>query len=1309
MSVDTDPKPYNEKTVSGARMLPEESFRGVQEIFNDAVEAEERLHLMEALIEKGVGVPSIEHYHRKQTIACRVRKNVKRKSNSINKDMKFKLKDARDHLKKVQRRKCRVVKRINTVLGDVNGKLFRKELEEKSQRLRGNIKLKNEEKVDHLSQKYLPDKDSVPDMLDRYKDSLLFGDYEKISFHPTDQPLIYGNLNMDEDERSALLLDPKFAVFDNLDEESFETEIEIAQAKMRWNSYDKGEEEEDEVELSEKEQERIDIIDAKMRQVYDSDSKIFDMRKLRATDVKLNNQVYLPKPQGVKYEAGLEMRRSKYLETFRQYAKENCDEKGRQKSNLTISEMRGLKKLKKRISEGEIIICQTDKSGRLAVMPMDMYHEAAMVHIGKDVEVDFEEAEKTQNLLNGHVSMWLKMTGMGAQWEHESRQRSTHIEDSVSIAPLYLLVKDHKECKPNCPPSTRPVCGAISGMNVHLSNIISPYLDALADEMPDTMEAISSEDCLSRIDRFNKNFDSGGNAEKISFQQTGDVEYGTDEEEFMDPEDIIEAQKDEKKQHESIVICGADVCSMFPSLDAKHTAKLVKEAAIESEIKFEGIDYKEVATYLAINLRSWEARKDGFYKLLPRRKYRTGQKPTITGKSAAGAESSHDDHWWYPRKEYTEEEKRFLFSKALEIGTLTLFQNHLYQFGGRIYKQRNGGPIGVSTSMSASRIVMGMFDRRLKWTMEESKLEAVVRFRYVDDLRIIMGAIKEGWRWEKGRMKFRKTWEIEELKKGMSRSEKTAIEMNKIMNDIFPELKFEMEYPEMFDTGRLPTLDFECFVEYGLIKYSFYQKPMAKKTLIARKSALPENTKVASLSQNLVRRMKHCSELLPDSERKRIVDTFANQVHGSGYSESQTKKIIRAGLTGYENLRKKVLQGKARMHRSAGEGYEGRKRKKLLDPGNWFKQKKGKEKKSFPSNQKGRKKKEKLINEEPELVTVMFVPQTPYGALAKDLQKVENEIAKLTGEKIRMVERGGTKIKDLLHKSNPWANGLCGRPNCLVCMNGDGKQNCSEKNIVYEIICLKCGEKQSGPDAGIKEGVRTCYVGTSSRTMYQRGAEHLDGLVNKKESNALYKHIVDVHGGEYVDFKMVVVKRHFSAMSRLLHESVRINRSARNPSIRILNSKAEFGFYNLPRLVVDATEEESKKVNSDKKKAEEGGEEKKSFLDSLKTVLDSSNKDQKNNRESKESNGPVKRKLETDDHGKKLEHQSRNNIFDCFNKKTTLKASVVTGDTKTKPNLGGQKTSRRKHKHVARNFKFKQKLTVTSEEVKILKRNFGLF
>ena len=151
------------------------------------------------------------------------------------------------------------------------------------------------------------------------------------------------------------------------------------------------------------------------------------MRKLRATDVKQNTYVHLPKSQGVQYESELEMRRNKYLSVFREYVRENCDEKSRQKSNLSAKENRGIKKLKKRISDGEIMICLTDKSGRFAAMPMEMYHEAAEVHIEKDKEITFKEAEGIQDELNGHCAMWMKMTQMGQKWEHKSRQRKTHI------------------------------------------------------------------------------------------------------------------------------------------------------------------------------------------------------------------------------------------------------------------------------------------------------------------------------------------------------------------------------------------------------------------------------------------------------------------------------------------------------------------------------------------------------------------------------------------------------------------------------------------------------------------------------------------------------------------------------------------------------------------------------------------------------------------------------------------------------------------------------------------------------------------
>ena len=67
-----------------------------------------------------------------------------------------------------------------------------------------------------------------------------------------------------------------------------------------------------------------------------------------------------------------------------------------------------------------------------------------------------------------------------------------------------------------------------------------------------------------------------------------------------------------------------------------------------------------------------------------------------------------------------------------------------------------------------------------------------------------------------------------------------------------------------------------------------------------------------------------------------------------------------------------------------------------------------------------------------------------------------------------------------------------------MCRNGDGKQNCREKNVVYEIACLKCAETNKNSK----------YVGQTSRSAYERGSEHLKGLLDKNENNPLYKHAI---------------------------------------------------------------------------------------------------------------------------------------------------------------------------------------------------------
>ena len=88
-------------------------------------------------------------------------------------------------------------------------------------------------------------------------------------------------------------------------------------------------------------------------------------------------------------------------------------------------------------------------------------------------------------------------------------------------------------------------------------------------------------------------------------------------------------------------------------------------------------------------------------------------------------------------------------------------------------------------------------------------------------------------------------------------------------------------------------------------------------------------------------------------------------------------------------------------------------------------------------------------------ISVMFVPYTRGGELAKRLRTAEEELGRQTGIKIKVVEKTGTRLVDLLHKSDPWQGQDCQRPGCLICVTkaktGRGlSQDCKKRNVVYK-------------------------------------------------------------------------------------------------------------------------------------------------------------------------------------------------------------------------------------------------------------------
>ena len=215
------------------------------------------------------------------------------------------------------------------------------------------------------------------------------------------QHLVHGEVHLDKDEAEAMLLDPKFAVMDNISAEGFELEVQAGLAKLRWHKMKEDRLEED---ITEAERERMEKLEAEARQIYDHGSKTVDYRKYRATDAPMNATLKLPPGQSPEYEAGLEIRQQKWMGTATQYIQEFCDDKGRQKDNLTPAQRRGLKKLQKRVADGEIAVIPTDKSGRMVVMSLEDYERAGEVHTSKDIEVSMEHAEEVAKELRGHTS-----------------------------------------------------------------------------------------------------------------------------------------------------------------------------------------------------------------------------------------------------------------------------------------------------------------------------------------------------------------------------------------------------------------------------------------------------------------------------------------------------------------------------------------------------------------------------------------------------------------------------------------------------------------------------------------------------------------------------------------------------------------------------------------------------------------------------------------------------------------------------------------------------------------------------------------
>ena len=395
---------------------------------------------------------------------------------------------------------------------------------------------------------------------------------------------------------------------------------------------------------------------------------------------------------------------------------------------------------------------------------------------------------------------------------------------------------------------------------------------------------------------------------------------------------------------------------------------------------------------------------------------------------------------------------------------------HDFMFGGKIYRQLSGGAIGMDLTGVLADVYLCEWDKQLMQGMIENEIECKLYKRYIDDINVIVKTSVEGGEREKV----------------------TMASLKRIANSIDESLTVKTDVTSEHDDGKVPILDLKVWIGKGKngsmkVLHEHYMKDVSSRMVIHVKSAHGERMKQNVLSNDIVRVMRNCSEELSEREGvSKHVSYYMRRMQYSGYSEQMRYQVLKRAFDVFEGKEQTI---------GSGERKSGKKKKH-----NWY-----------------------MKDNKSE--TVMVVDATPKECLKKAVEKV----AKLHKLKVKVVERRGRTIKNMLQKSNPFPTRKCSKNDCVICMNDMGI-DCRKRGVVYEVFCKErgCGKK---------------YVGQTGRTIYERMKDHMAQNKNMDRAgvSALEKHKHESHGGKEYEYGVRVIDNAYGRPSkRMLSEMVRI-------------------------------------------------------------------------------------------------------------------------------------------------------------------------
>ena len=580
------------------------------------------------------------------------------------------------------------------------------------------------------------------------------------------------------------------------------------------------------------------------------------------------------------------------------------------------------------------------------------------------------------------------------------------------------------------------------------------------------------------------------------------------------------------------MVLSLDVKALYPSLEPDKCQETIIESVLESRITFSNVNYSEIGKMLRILCTDSEIVKYRLGHLIPIRSLDlvgSRLKVKLSYLDSDSATKGLDKWTWRQNWDPTPAQQRRLM--AVYLGKLSkwIMTNHIYQFDGQMYLQLLGAPIGLQISVNIARLVMISWDKSMRRKLVENNIRCEMLLRYVDDVNLILRVLR-----------------TRNINQDQECDQMTAGKIVEIADSVRPGmLEFEADYASKNESGKLPILDLECWMEDDLVKTTFYKKSVATDSLITPKSGFTNRVTRNILVQEGVRRLVNCSPDLPASQRLHHLSLFSLLMKKSGHCQSFRQNIITRALQLYNIRRQGTL------YRSREQIQEARKSRSTKS--SWFK-KSGAD-------------------------AVINIPPSVNEELASQVKRKVDQLNLPDGCQVKVQQGYGRTVLSRVMTYNTKQSDGCQRPNCMTCRNGINDASCYSENINYQIRCdrtpcnldvkeevdnIKIGESRT-------DNPPVVYRGETSRTMFTRGQVHLKSYrSNNKDTqnkSVLWRHTRDRHqgilgdeGGVH-DYKMSLLGKDNNPLSRQCREGLYIadlEDKEEQGTVKCLNSKQDF-------------------------------------------------------------------------------------------------------------------------------------------------------